>query len=112
MPGLVGQQHLAVRRRADGRAVILDGVARVDQLEAVGLAPVDHLLIGQARRFPALGIVAPEPDHLIVRGVGHLYRKLAMRVLGHSPVSAVKTARRSTESAPPPSPSPPPLWSG
>ena len=24
------------------------------------------------------------------------YRKLAMRVLGHSPVSAVKTARRST----------------
>ena len=70
---LVGQQHLAVRRRTNGRAVILDGVARVDQLEAVGLAPVDHLLIGQARRFPALGIVAPEPDHLIVRGVGHLH---------------------------------------
>ena len=40
------------------------------------------------------------------------YRKLAMRVLGHSPVSAVKTARRSTGKRAAASPSPPPLWSG
>ena len=76
-------------------------------LDRYGVLPQDRLYI---MAFHAV-ILAPPPESGIILLQAHVlpdlkfckgvllmisYRKLAMRVLGHSPVSAAKTARRST----------------